>query len=143
MGESEVVRRLAENPRLDQFRPFPDLEMVDVLARDNINGRYAGLQVKPAAPGEYGEAHIHVRKSTFVPAATTLVAGLAWLPDEGRFADECLLVPTERFAEVAVDGGDRLGRQLPSEHHSADRARSLRHPVRELGAFAVQIVQGT
>ncbi len=32
LGESEVVRRLAENPELDVFRPFPDLEMVEVLA---------------------------------------------------------------------------------------------------------------
>src|SRR5437762_4148610 len=31
LGESEVIRRLAENARLDLFRPFPDLEMVEVL----------------------------------------------------------------------------------------------------------------
>jgi hypothetical protein len=34
-------RRLAESPRLDLFRPFPDLEMVEVLARDNVTGRFA------------------------------------------------------------------------------------------------------
>ena len=143
VGEAEVVRRLAENPRLDLFRPFPDLEMVEVLARDNINGRFAGLQVKTAVPGEYGEAHIHVRKSTFVPAATTLVAGLAWLPDEGRFADECLLVPTERFAEVAVDGGDRW---VVNFHPNSPQPTVLdpyRHPLRELGVLVGQIVHGT
>ena len=32
LGEIEVIRQLAENPRLGLFRPFPDLEMVEVLA---------------------------------------------------------------------------------------------------------------
>ncbi len=107
LGESEVVRRLAENPRLDLFRPFPDLEMVEVLARDSVNGRYVGLQVKTAVPGSYGEAHIHVQKATFVPAPSTYVAGLAWLKDRSSFADECLVVPTDRVSEIAVDAGDR------------------------------------
>src|ERR1700682_1662877 len=41
LGESEIIRRLAETPRLDLFRPFPDLEMVEVLARDNATGGFA------------------------------------------------------------------------------------------------------
>ncbi len=48
LGESEVLRRLAKNSRLDLFRPFPDMEIVEVLARDNATGRFAGLQVKTA-----------------------------------------------------------------------------------------------
>jgi hypothetical protein len=139
LGESEVVRRLAENPRLDLFRPFPDLEMVEVLARDNVNGRFAGLQVKTAVPGEYGEAHIHVRKATFVPTATTLVAGLAWLPEEGRFAEECLLVPTERFADVAVDGGDRWVINFHPDSTERTVLDPYRHPLSELGALVAQI----
>jgi hypothetical protein len=107
LGEAEVIRRLAENPRLDLFRPFPDLEMVEVLARDNINGRFVGLQVKTAVPAEYGEAHFRLRKATLVPAQTTWVAGLAWIEGQRRFADECLVVPTEDLVRIAVDGGDR------------------------------------
>src|SRR5207248_1664053 len=37
LGEAEVVRRLAENPELDVFRPFPDLEMVEVLAQQDLS----------------------------------------------------------------------------------------------------------
>jgi hypothetical protein len=108
LGESEVVRRLAESPQLDLFRPFPDLEMVEVLARDNVSGRFLGLQVKTAVPARaYGEAHIHVQKATFVPSPFTWVVGLAWLPESNKFADQCLVVPTEQLASVAVDGGDR------------------------------------
>src|SRR5437879_8159911 len=73
LGESEVVRRLAENSRLDLFRPFPDLEMVEVLARDNVTGSFLGLQVKTAVPmAPHGEAPIGIRKATLPPAAHTL-----------------------------------------------------------------------
>jgi hypothetical protein len=133
LGESEVVRRLAENPRLDLFRPFPDVEMVEVLARDNVNGRFAGLQVKAAVPGEYGEAHIHVNKATFVPTPTTLVSALAWLPEEGRFAEECLLVPTQHLADVAVDGGDRWALNFNPASRERTPLDPYRHPLSELG----------
>lgn len=142
LGESEVVRRLAENPRLDLFRPFPDLEMVEVLARDNVNGRLAGLQVKAAVPGEYGEAHIHVQKSTFVPAPSTWVAGLAWLPAEGAFADECLLVPSEELPRIGVDGGDRWVlnfHPMSRERTALDR---YRRALARLGAFVGDITSG-
>ena len=89
LGEAEVVRRLAENPRLDLFRPFPDLEMVEVLARNNVTGNFAGFQVKAAIPAQYGEAHFRIRKATFVADPRTQVLGLAWLPDAGRFSEEC------------------------------------------------------
>jgi hypothetical protein len=135
LGESEVVRRLAENPRLDLFRPFPDLEMVEVLARDNVNGRFLGLQVKTAIPGEYGEAHIHVHKSTFVPAPSTLVAVLAWLPKEGRFAEECLLVPTEEMSVVAVDDGDRWAINFHPASPERTPVDPYRRSLAELGAW--------
>lgn len=62
LGESEVIRRLAENSQLDLFRPFPDLEWVEVLAMDNVSRRFAGLQVKTAAAARKGEAQIHIQK---------------------------------------------------------------------------------
>src|SRR5207302_10827223 len=87
LGESEVVRRLAENSRLDLFRPFPDLEMVEVLARNRITHRYCGLQVKTGVPAEArrGEARIAIRKATLVPAPTTYIAALAWMAEQGQF----------------------------------------------------------
>src|SRR5258708_29272192 len=45
LGESEVIRRPAQNPRLDLFRPVPYLEMGQGLARDNVAGTLSGLQV--------------------------------------------------------------------------------------------------
>ena len=107
LGESEVVRRLAENSRLDLFRPFPDLEMVEVLARDNVTGNFLGLQVKTAVPmAPHGEAHIGIRKATFSPAASNFVVALAWLGQEERFADECLVIPAAHLTKIALDDGD-------------------------------------
>ena len=101
LGEAEVVRRLAENSSLDIFRPFPDLEMVEVLARSRIAHRSCGLQVKTGVPAEArgGEARIAIRKATLVPAATTYIAALAWMAEQRQFADEFLLIPTIDLAK--------------------------------------------
>lgn len=144
LGESEVVRRLAESSQLDLFRPFPDLEMVEVLARNNVSGRFAGLQVKTAIPArQYGEAHIHVQKSTLIPAASTWVVGLAWLPDAGRFADECLLVPTLRLREIAVDDGDHLVLNFHPNSPERTPLDPYRQRLSELGAVIAGITAGS
>jgi hypothetical protein len=136
LGESEVVRRLAENPELDVFRPFPDLEMVEVLARSRITHRYCGLQVKTGVPGERGEARIAIRKATLVPAASTYVAALAWMAEQQQFSDEFLLVPTIDLAGIAVDDGVYLF--LNFHPHSKERTRldPYRRPVSNLGQLA-------
>ena len=140
LGESEVVRRLAENAQLDLFRPFPDLEMVELLARDNVNGRFVGLQVKTAVPAKlYGEAHIHLQKSTFVPAPSTWVVGLAWFPALGRFAEEFLLVPTEHLREIAVDGGDHFVLNFHPESPERTPLDPYRQRLPELGALVARI----
>src|SRR5579864_429949 len=95
LGESEVIRRLAESPLLNLFRPFPDLEMVEVLARHNMTGRFPGLQVKAAtlASDRHGEAKMHVRTATLTSDPTTWLVGLAWHNDAGAFDPECLFIP--------------------------------------------------
>jgi hypothetical protein len=106
LGEAEVIRRLAQTPRLDLFRPFPDLEMVEVLARTNVTGVFAGLQVKTATVAHrYGEAAINVQKATLTAAATTWLVGLAWLADADAFHDECLLVPAADIPKIGIDDG--------------------------------------
>jgi hypothetical protein len=106
LGEAEVVRRLAESSRLDLFRPFPDLEMVEVLVRDNVTRNLAGLQVKAATvahPTE--EAQFHVRKSTLSHAANTWLVCLAWWQETRAFDPECLLIPATEVPQVGTDTG--------------------------------------
>ena len=144
LGESEVVRRLAENSELDLFRPFPDLEMVEVLAIHNVVARFAGLQVKTAVPDPLrGEAKIHVQKGTFVAAPSTWVVGLAWQPALGRFAEECLLVPTERLREIATDDGDRLLLKFRPESRNRTRLDPYRQKLSDLGGLIARITATT
>jgi hypothetical protein len=139
LGEQEVIRRLAENPRLDLFRPFPDLEMVEVLVRNNATCGFMGIQVKAAEPLEWGEAHFRVRKATFVAAPTTYLAGLAWLPATNTFVDECLLVPTMDLASVAIDVADYW--VLDFHPHSPEKTRLDNYRVR-LSELASRVEAG-
>jgi hypothetical protein len=137
LGESEVVRRLAENGELDLFRPFPDLEMVEVLVRSHVTGHFLGLQIKTAVPAEaYGEARIYIRKPTFAPATSTFLVALAWLAEQRQFADECLVVPTTHLIEIAVDYG--MHWVLDFHPHSQERGRldPYRRPLSSLGQLA-------
>ena len=128
LGESEVIRRLAQSPRIDLFRPFPDLEMVEVLARDNVTGNFAGLQVKAATvSGTYGEAHIHVRKATLSHAATTWLVGLAWLEEAAAFDSECLLIPAADIPKIAIDDGSFL----KINFHPSSPERTALDPYRQ------------
>ena len=127
LGEAEVIRRLAQSPRLDLFRPFPDLEMVEVLARDNVTGAFAGLQVKTATVAHpYGEAAIQVRKATLTAAPTTWLVGLAWLDDADAFHGECLLVPAAEIPKIAIDDGA----SLKINFHPASPERTRLDPYR-------------
>jgi hypothetical protein len=139
VGEAEVVRMLADNPELDLFRPFPDLEMVEVLARDNVSGRYCGLQVKAGVPSKHGEAYIQIRKATFVPALSTFVVALAWLPQPRRFADECLLIPSDDLIGVSDD--DAKHWVVCFHPHSPKRTRldPYRHPLADLGELVGKV----
>ena len=139
LGESEVIRRLAENSQLDLFRPFPDLELVEVLARNNTSGRFAGLQVKTAVPGREGEAHLQIRKATFVTAASSWIVGLAWLPELNRFADQCLVIPTQHLREIAIDAGDRLLLLFYPESPRRTPLDPYRRKLSDLGALIARI----
>ena len=139
LGESEVVRRLAENPQLDLFRPFPDLEMVEVLARDRETGGFVGLQVKTAIPARYGEAQFRVRKATFVPSPTTWIVALAWIKDEGLFGSDCLLVPSQDIPAIAVEGDDRWVLDFNPAHPDPTRFDAYRRNLTDLGRLVAQI----
>ena len=142
LGEAEVIRRLAENADLDLFRPFPDLEMVEVLARHHVTGRFLGLQVKAAVPTDpYCEARVSIRKTTFAPAESTFLVALAWLPDERRFADECLLVPTTHLIEVAVDYGAHWVLDFHPNSQEQGRLDPYRHPLSTFGELVELLIK--
>jgi hypothetical protein len=128
LGESEVIRRLADSPRLDLFRPFPDLEMVEVLARDNVTHGFAGLQVKTATVAkQYGEAHIHIRKATLTGSPTTWLVALAYREETGAIDGECLMIPAADIPRVAIDDGVAM----VINFHPSSTERTLVDPYRK------------
>jgi hypothetical protein len=107
LGEIEVVRRLAEATSLNIFRPFPDLETVEVLVRHVASHRFLGLQVKTVGWDKgHLENRIYVRRSSFRPSPSTFVSVLGWNRDAGRFEDDLLLIPSEDISSIARLDGD-------------------------------------
>ncbi len=139
LGESEVIRRLAESPRLDLFRPFPDLEMVEVLARDNVTRNFAGLQVKTATvSASTHEAQIHVRKATVTSDPTTWLVVLAWREETRAFDAECLFIPAADIPKVASLDGQKL---VINFHPVSPRGTPLdpyRKPLAELSGLVLE-----
>lgn len=137
LGEAEVIRLLAEADNLALFRPFPDLETVEVLARDLASGRCVGLQVKTSGfDSTHLENRVYFRRSSFRPADTTLVVVLGWDRDSRRFADECLLIPSVEIASVTRDEGEWMVMEL--EPRSVSHRR-LERFVRPLAGLAGEI----
>jgi len=141
LGESEVIRRLAEAEDLNLFRPFPDLETAEIIARHRLSRHVIGLQVKTVTV-DAGHPHptVGVRISSFRPAPTTYFTVLAWLPSEGRFNDSCLMFPSERLREFALEENGHF-----SFHFDPDsaRLRSYRRPLSELRAAAEELLVAT
>jgi hypothetical protein len=106
LGESEVIRRLAEGEHLNLFRPFPDLETVELAVRHLHNGHVVGLQIKTVTVNAvYSNRPVDIYISSFRPAPTTYFTVLAWMPDERRFHEECLVLPSEELLQVARPDG--------------------------------------
>jgi hypothetical protein len=106
-GELEVARLLAVTGDLNLFRPFPDSETAE-LAVLHLNTRsVVGLQVKTIeVAAERMRATVNVYRPSFRPAPTTFIVVLAWLRDQSRFHDDCLLVPTVELVDIAHDDGN-------------------------------------
>jgi hypothetical protein len=128
VGEMEVVRRLAEAAALNIFRPFPDLETVEVLARHVSSHRFLGLQVKTVGwDAAHLENRIYVRRSSFRPSATTFMCVLGWDRDSSRFENDCLLIPSVEMADVGRIEDEWI--TLEVEPHSARHRRLDRYRV--------------
>jgi hypothetical protein len=106
LGESEVTRLLAETGDLNVFRPFPDSETAELAVLHLTTRRVIGLQVKTVDIVETRmRATVNVYAPSFRPAPTTFIVVLAWLRDQSRFHDDCLLIPSLELVDIARDDG--------------------------------------
>jgi hypothetical protein len=141
LGESEVTRRLAEADDLNLFRPFPDLETAEIVVRHRVSRRVIGLQVKTVT---VDPAHPHptvgVLISSFRSAPTTYFTVLAWLKSEGRFGDDCLIFPSERLHEFALEESGHFSFHFDP---GSERLERYRRPLAELRAAAEDLLVAT
>lgn len=107
LGESEVTRRLAESEILNLFRAFPDSETAEIAVLHLASRRVIGLQVKTV---DVTQARLHatvdIYASSFRDSPTTFFVVLAWLRNEARFHEECLLIPSLELRDLATDDGE-------------------------------------
>lgn len=101
LGESETMRLLAASGDLNLFRPFPDNETSELGVLHLGSRKVIGIQMKTVdITTSRMHATVHVYASSFQPSPTTYFVVLAWLRNEGRFHDECLLIPSTAIADL-------------------------------------------
>jgi len=101
LGEAEVVRLLAEGGDLNLFRPFPDLETSELAMLHLDSRRVVGIQVKTrGVDSAHPAATVNIRALSFRPSPTTYFVVLAWLHDDQRFNEDCLLIPSEELRAI-------------------------------------------
>lgn len=141
LGESEVMRRLAEAEDLNLFRPFPDLETAELVVRHRMSRRVIGIQVKTVT---VDAANIHptidVRISSFRPAPTTYFTVLAWLQVDARFHEDCLVFPSERLHQFASEDNGHFTFHFDP---GSARLRSYRRPLAEVRAAVEDLLVAT
>jgi hypothetical protein len=102
LGESEVVRLLAQRVDLNLFRPFPDLETAELAVLHRQNQQVLGLQIKTTAVDSgHPLGAVMVLASSFRASPTTYFAVLAWNSENSGFCDECLIIPSADLRSVA------------------------------------------
>ena len=142
LGESEVIRRLCEAAGLNLFRPFPDLETAELAVMHIDSRRVVGLQIKTVEVDESRfRATVNVRASSFRPAPATHFVVLAWVPDQSRFHEDFLFIPSVELVDVARD--DSYGHLSFDWHLSSETPSALdkyRHALKDLKVLVTREV---
>ena len=135
LGEAEVMRQLAEAELLNLFRPFPDLETVELVVRNVIDGQVAGLQIKTVrVDAVYPNRPVDIYMSSFRPAPTTYFTVVAWIPEERRFHEECLLIPSEQILRFARPAGVHYKFEFQPGSKKQPRLDKYRRALRDLSS---------
>lgn len=84
------------------FGSFPDLETCELAVMHRQNRRVVGLQIKTiSVDAAHPREPVMVWASSFRPSPTTYVVVMAWLRVDGRFFEECLLIPSVDLRSIA------------------------------------------
>jgi hypothetical protein len=98
-----------------------------------------GIQVKTCAISEQNaRGEILVARPSFAAAPTTFVVVLAWIRNERRFHESCLVIPSEVLPSIAAADEARYHFKFhPSGSNMPSRLNRYRIPLESLAdAFA-------
>lgn len=143
-GESEVVLLLSGCANLNLFRPFPDLETCELAIVHRQNRRLVGLQIKTiSVDATHPREPVMVWAPSFRPTRTTYFVVLAWLRDEHRFHEECLLTPSNELKSVVYP--KELSGHFAFDWHPGARSRTkldvYRRELARLGSEVQTILE--
>ena len=142
LGETEVIRRLAEADHLNLFRPFPDLETVEIAVRQRGTGHVVGLQIKTVSVDAVNPNRpVDIHMASFRPALTTYFAVVAWMPGERRFHEECLVIPSEELLQIARPAGSHYKFEFNPGSKSQPRLDTYRRALADLSTEVDQIAR--
>ena len=102
LGELDLLNRLAENESLDLYRPFPDLEDIDIGVRHVATHRIRALQVKTLGYDERhpaGSVGIHAESFRPLPDLDFVIYGGNRTSE--RFAETALIIPAADILGLA------------------------------------------
>lgn len=123
LGESEVVRLLAEDGNLNLFRAFPDAETAELVLLHLISRRILGIQIKTVGVDTaHPSASVTVLASSFRPSPKTYFVVLGWLREQARFHDECLVIPSQELP--AICGTSTRDGHMSFDWHPGSRAET-------------------
>ncbi len=135
LGESEVVRRLAEAKDLNLFRAFPDSETAEVVVRNRTTRQVIGLQIKTVSvDAAHQMPSVDVAISSFRPSPTTYFTVLAWMRKERRFHEECLVFPSQSLRDFARQGDKHFVFNFHPGSLNQGRLDAYRHALGELSS---------
>jgi len=144
LGETEVIRRLAEADHLNLFRPFPDLETVEIAVRQRGSGHVVGLQIKTVSVDAVSPNRpVDIHMASFRPALTTYFAVVAWMPGERRFHEECLVIPSEELLQIARAAGSHYKFEFNPGSKSQPRLDKYRRALADLSTEVDQIARNS
>jgi hypothetical protein len=108
-AEARLLALLAEDARLNTFKAFPDLEMVEYCVRHVKTGGIAGIQVKAiSVDADHPRGTVNVPPHTFRPTPNTWFTVFAERRDDESLHPTCLLIPSMDVGDLLIDhAGER------------------------------------
>ncbi len=108
-GEARLLAVLAGDDRLNTFKAFPDLELVEYVVRHRSTGGIAGIQVKAiSVDAAHPHGTVKVPPGTFIATPCTYFAVPAEHRADHSLHPQCLLIPSMDIGDLLDEHSGEL-----------------------------------